>query len=53
MRLAAEQPWNDIEIGDISREAGVSLAEFRECYPSSTCLSIIRAKPPSTAPFEG
>ncbi len=34
MRLAAEQPWNDIEIGDIAREAGVSLAEFRECYPS-------------------
>ncbi len=22
MRLAAEQPWNDIEIGDIAREAG-------------------------------
>ncbi len=34
MRLAAEQPWNDIEIGDIAREAGVSLAEFRDCYPS-------------------
>ncbi|BCM82816.1 TetR family transcriptional regulator [Methylobacterium indicum] len=34
MRLAAEQPWNDIEIGDIAREAGVTLAEFRECYPS-------------------
>ena len=34
MRLAAEQPWNDIEIGDIAREAGQSLAEFRELYPS-------------------
>ena len=34
MRLAAEQPWNDIEIGDIAREAGVSLAEFREMFPS-------------------
>ncbi|MCJ2036299.1 TetR/AcrR family transcriptional regulator [Methylobacterium sp. J-068] len=34
MRLAAEQPWNDIEIGDIAREAGVSLAEFRDLFPS-------------------
>lgn len=34
MRLAAEQPWNDIEIADIAREAGVTLAEFREAYPS-------------------
>ncbi|MGX7708797.1 TetR/AcrR family transcriptional regulator [Methylobacterium sp. Gmos1] len=34
MRLAAEQPWNDIEVGDIAREAGVSLAEFRDAYPS-------------------
>ena len=34
MRLAAEQPWNDIEIGDIAREAGVTLAEFREMFPS-------------------
>jgi hypothetical protein len=37
MRLAAEQPWNDIEIGDISREAGVSLAEFRECGGAPAC----------------
>ncbi|CAA2137074.1 TetR/AcrR family transcriptional regulator [Methylobacterium bullatum] len=34
MRLAAVQPWNDIEIGDIAREAGLSLAEFRELFPS-------------------
>lgn len=34
MRLAAEQPWNDIEIADIAREAGVTLAEFRDAYPS-------------------
>ncbi|GJD95833.1 TetR/AcrR family transcriptional regulator [Methylobacterium iners] len=34
MRLAAEQPWNDIEIGDIAREAGLSLAEFRDLFPS-------------------
>ncbi|WP_208642231.1 TetR/AcrR family transcriptional regulator [Methylobacterium terrae] len=34
MRLSAEQPWNDIEIADIAQEAGVSLAEFRDAYPS-------------------
>ncbi|ACL56360.1 TetR family transcriptional regulator [Methylobacterium nodulans] len=34
MRLAAEQPWTDIEITDIAREAGVSLAEFRDLFPS-------------------
>jgi AcrR family transcriptional regulator len=34
MRLAAGQPWNDIDIVDIAREANVSLAEFRECFPS-------------------
>ena len=32
MRLAAEQPWNDIEVGDIAREAGLSLAEFRDLF---------------------
>lgn len=34
MRLAAEQPWNDIEVGDIAREAGLTLAEFRDLFPS-------------------
>lgn len=34
MRLAAEQPWNDIEIGDIAREADLSLADLRELFPS-------------------
>lgn len=34
MTLAAEQPWNDIEIGDIAREAHVTLAEFRDAFPS-------------------
>ncbi|MGY2050350.1 TetR/AcrR family transcriptional regulator [Methylobacterium sp. JK268] len=34
MRLAAEQPWTDIEITDIAREAGVSLAQFRDLFPS-------------------
>jgi AcrR family transcriptional regulator len=34
MRLAADRPWSDIEIGDIAREAGVSLVEFRDLFPS-------------------
>ena len=34
MRLAAEQPWSDIEVSDIAREAGLSLAELRELFPS-------------------
>lgn len=34
MRLAAEQPWGDIEIGDIAREASLSLAELRDLFPS-------------------
>lgn len=34
MRLAAEQPWSDIEVGDIAREAGLSLADLRELFPS-------------------
>ncbi|WP_194075178.1 TetR/AcrR family transcriptional regulator [Methylobacterium durans] len=34
MRLAAEQPWNDIELGDIAREANLSLAEMRDLFPS-------------------
>ena len=34
MRLAAEQPWSDIEVSDIAREAGLTLAELRELFPS-------------------
>ncbi|HEX8165410.1 MAG TPA: TetR/AcrR family transcriptional regulator [Beijerinckiaceae bacterium] len=34
MRLAADRPWNDIEITDIAQEAGVTLAEFRDLFPS-------------------
>ncbi|MBY0251052.1 MAG: TetR/AcrR family transcriptional regulator, partial [Methylobacterium organophilum] len=34
MRLAAEQPWNDIEVSDIAREAGLTLAELRDLFPS-------------------
>jgi AcrR family transcriptional regulator len=34
MRLAADRPWNDIEITDIAEEAGVTLSEFRDLFPS-------------------
>ncbi len=34
MRLAATRAWSDIEIGDIAQAAGVSLAEFRDLFPS-------------------
>lgn len=38
MRLAAEQPWADIEIGDVAREADLTLAELRELYPSKGAI---------------
>ena len=34
MRLAADRPWDDIEITDIVQEAGITLQEFRELFPS-------------------
>ena len=38
MRLAAEQPWNDIELVDIAREAGLTLSEMRDLYPSKGAI---------------
>lgn len=34
MQLAAERPWDDIEIADIAEAAGVTLGEFRGAFPS-------------------
>jgi len=34
MRLAATRSWSEIEITDIAQEAGVTLAEFRDLFPS-------------------
>jgi hypothetical protein len=34
MKLAAGRPWNDIELVDIAREAGITLAELRDLFPS-------------------
>jgi AcrR family transcriptional regulator len=34
MDLAARRPWSEIEITDIAQAANVSLAEFRDLFPS-------------------
>ena len=34
MELAGERRWEDISISEIAARAGVSLAEFRDCFPS-------------------
>lgn len=34
MRLAATRPWDAIEVADIAHEAGLSLAELRDLFPS-------------------
>lgn len=34
MALAAEQPFEEITISEIARRAGVSLADFRDAFPS-------------------
>lgn len=38
MRLAAIQPWGDIELVDIAREAGLTLGEMRDLYPSKGAI---------------
>ena len=38
MRLAAGRPWNDIELSDIAQEAGVSLVELRDLFPSKGAM---------------
>jgi AcrR family transcriptional regulator len=38
MRLAAEQPWDDIELTDIAREAGLTLSEMRDLFPSKGAI---------------
>jgi len=34
MGLAAEKPWEDIALADVADRAGVTLALFRDCFPS-------------------
>lgn len=38
MRLAADQPWSDIEVTDIAAEAGISLADLRDMFPSKGAI---------------
>jgi hypothetical protein len=38
MRLAAEQPWSDIELVDVAREAGLTLSEMRDLFPSKGAI---------------
>jgi AcrR family transcriptional regulator len=34
MDLAAKRSWHEIEINDVAKAANVSLAEFRDLFPS-------------------
>jgi len=38
MALAAEWPWQEISLGDVAGRAGVSLAQFRDCFPSKGAI---------------
>src|SRR4051794_22638570 len=38
MRLAADRPWSDIELVDVAREAGISLADLRDMFPSKGAI---------------
>ena len=38
MRLAESRPWSDIELQDIAQEAGVSLADLRDMFPSKGAI---------------
>lgn len=38
MRLAADRPWNDIEVTDIAEGAGISLADLRDLFPSKGAI---------------
>lgn len=38
MRLASDRPWSDIELVDIARQAGLTLSEMRDLYPSKGAI---------------
>ena len=38
MDLAAKRPWHEIEINDVAKAAHVSLAEFRDLFPSKGAI---------------
>lgn len=37
-RLAASRPWDEIELGDIASEAGITLATLRTLFPSKLAV---------------
>ena len=41
MELAAERRFEDISVRDISKAAGVSLADFRDAFPSKGRCSLV------------
>lgn len=38
LKLAASRPWDEIELGDIAAEAGVSLVALRNLFPSKLAI---------------
>ncbi|MCW2285459.1 AcrR family transcriptional regulator [Rhodoblastus acidophilus] len=38
MALAAQRPWTDITLADVAEEAGLSLAQFRDAFPSKGAI---------------
>lgn len=38
MRLASDRPWGDIELTDVAREAGLTLLEMRDLFPSKGAM---------------
>ena len=38
MALASERPWDMISLSDVAERAGVSLAQFRDAYPSKGAI---------------
>lgn len=38
MRLASDRPWRDIELTDVAHEAGLTLSDMRDLYPSKGAI---------------
>jgi AcrR family transcriptional regulator len=38
MTLAAQRPWADISLADVAAESGLSLAQFRDAFPSKGAI---------------
>jgi AcrR family transcriptional regulator len=53
LALAAERRWEDISISDVAERAGVSLARFREAFPSKGAVLAGFSKRLDTIVLEG